>query len=693
MKIRKILLRNYGPIDSFHLEPGNFNVIFGANESGKTALVEALTYVLFKNFSVRYGKPTDITVEVDLKGKTVIFPAAKVPALLPRQEIASLLYIAASDSMIYKGGNDQARFWDSLKLMLSRVGSQIPFARLIAKIREDIGYQPKREEWKSEKKQLIDGDQNRNERLRMFLKEIGEIESKKKEMKKLSEEHAKLSEELKIIEACRKYQTYKEIKDLHNNYIDKKNNLSFFSRYEDEDYEQWHDLEMKKRSFADGIDMKESIENETNKLLKEYEVITNRLNLIEKHNLRNALERYRVTKKEPNYFYPVLISMIGFILLILSFQIGFSILIPITTFLLSIFAFTIVAIRKSRVKIHQIRQDELLNEAQLWLTPELKTLDDLEKAIRKLDDEKIRIEILINANRDRLNSFDKTTTLEVVEEQIEEIRRKTGCGDLEQLKAKIVDKRKIESEIDRLALKLSEHLNEKDDTKWQRLVDEKKTAPPSKECDISQKEEIEEQIQRVKSSFNDLKSEVDFFHEFKKKQYNVVDEKDVLKEINELEDRLKNYCLELEAVKRATDILNQMSNELDTFLEDLLAGDNSLSAYFEFVTQRYQKVKIHDQDFVVVDNQGQELPVEVLSSGARDQLLICFRFSALRKIFTDGAFLILDDAFIFADWERRRRLAELLKKTVEEGNQVFYFTSDKHSRDLIAEFGAKIITL
>ncbi len=173
----------------------------------------------------------------------------------------------------------------------------------------------------------------------------------------------------------------------------------------------------------------------------------------------------------------------------------------------------------------------------------------------------------------------------------------------------------------------------------------------------------------------------------------MVDEKDVLKEINELEDRLKNYCLELEAVKRATDILNQMSNELDTFLEDLLAGDNSLSAYFEFVTQRYQKVKIHDQDFVVVDNQGQELPVEVLSSGARDQLLICFRFSALRKIFTDGAFLILDDAFIFADWERRRRLAELLKKTVEEGNQVFYFTSDKHSRDLIAEFGAKIITL
>ncbi len=693
MKINRILIKNYGPINSFILDADNFNVIFGRNESGKTAIVEALTYVLFRNLSGRYGKPTDITLEIEFNGRTLTLPSTKTPPLLPRQELASLLYVTASDSMVYKKANDQARFWDSLKLMLSKTGSQIPFARLITKIREDIGYQPKREEWKYEKKQLIDGDRNRIEQLKEFLKEMGEIETKKKDLRKLSEEHTKLSEELNTIEACRKYQTYKELKKLYNDYVDAKNKLSFFLRYDKIDFEKWQDLEVKRRNFAESREIKKSIEDQTNKLLEEYDDIVRRLEQIEKYNLKNEIEKFRAQEKEPNYFYPILTSMIGFILLLLSFRIGFSIFIPITVFMLSICLFTIVAIKKARTRIHRIRLDLLLNKAQLFLASEVKTLDDMKKAIEKLEDEKIRVYTSINEKKQQLKSLDKTATLEEIEEQIEEMRKKTGCGDIEQLKLKIMDKQKIENEIDRLSLKLSDFLNEKDDTKWQRLIDEKKVPPPLKECDIAQKDELEEQLQKVRTSLNDLKNEIDFFYKFKRKQYNVVDERNVIKEIGEIEDRLKNCDLELEAVKKATEILNQMSNELDTFLEGLLTGNDSLSAYFNFVTQRYTKVKIQNQDFVLTDNSGQDFPVEALSSGTRDQLLMCFRFSALRKLFPDGTFLILDDAFIFADWERRRRLAELLNKFVNEGNQILYFTSDEHSRDLIAETGAKVITL
>jgi len=111
------------------------------------------------------------------------------------------------------------------------------------------------------------------------------------------------------------------------------------------------------------------------------------------------------------------------------------------------------------------------------------------------------------------------------------------------------------------------------------------------------------------------------------------------------------------------------------------------------VTRKYKKIKIENQDFVAVDEEGNEYPINLLSSGARDQLLLCFRFSALKKLFPAGIFLLLDDAFIFADWERRCRLAELLKKFVDEGNQVFYFTSDEHSRDLLARYGASVTTL
>ena len=96
---------------------------------------------------------------------------------------------------------------------------------------------------------------------------------------------------------------------------------------------------------------------------------------------------------------------------------------------------------------------------------------------------------------------------------------------------------------------------------------------------------------------------------------------------------------------------------------------------------------------MVVDKESNRYGLENLSSGTQDQLLLCFRMAALREVYPNGAFLILDDAFIFADWQRRKRLAQLLKKFAEQGNQVIYLTSDDHTRDLFADLGAKIRSL
>ncbi|MGQ9702469.1 MAG: ATP-binding protein [bacterium] len=691
MKINKIKLRNYGPIREFYFEPKDFNIIFGMNETGKTALVEAIVAILFKSRTTRYGRPDDISIELDLGKKLIHLPRQKQAQILTRMEIAPLLYVPASEAELYDK-NGQAKFWDSLKLMLSQAGKQIPFAILIRKIREGIGYQPKTNDWNSEKKKLIEGERYRLEQLRNFIQEKGAVENKKKELKKFTTEYTSLNEELNLIETCKKYKFYQNLRKKHNEYIDQRNNLDLYQRYTEEDLIQWQELEIKKENLKNQLEEKQQLENEIDNLNKEFDGVLKKLEWCEKYNIKNRIIQWGKSEQEPNYFYPILTFLSGFLFLILSFYLKFSLILPILIFLTSITGFTIVAVKKSKIKIKRLRLDEVLNDARLCL-PGVQTIEDLEKTMQMLADSKIKLEVLLTAKKERLQILNTIDSLEQYEKMIGDLRNKTGCATITQLKAKIEEKNKIKHEIRGLAAEISKYLNENDPAKWKRLIDEKEVAPPAKECDISRAEKIEEMIKNRKEHIDKLLQEIKIFEEVQKTRYDVVDEKNVLNEIFEIECRLKNYNLEIEAVSKAEEILNQMSNELDNFIESLVYGEDSLSENFYFVTQKYKRVKVVNQNFFAVDGEGNEYPINSLSSGAKDQLLLCFRFSALKKLFPEGTFLILDDAFIFADWQRRCRLAELLKKFIDAGNQVLYFTSDTHSRDLLAQFGGLITTL
>ncbi len=690
MKITKIKLNDYGPLKDFYLQPKNFNVIFGINETGKTTLVEALTSILFKT-RTRFGRPKDINIEIEMGKKIINLPAAKHISIISRIDIAPLLYIPASESDLYKS-DSQIRFWDTLKLMLSQTGTQTPFAILIKKLREGIGYQPKENNWKAEKRRLLENDKNRFEQLKTYLSEIGEIENKKKHLKEMNENYAQLTAQLDEIEKVKKYQFYQQVKKLYDHYVDKKSSLLFYERYSEEDLKNWIELEVRKTTLDSQLNEKKEIEEAINTLTLEYNQISTKLDLVEKYAIKDRINHYKEVEKEPNFFYPILIFLVGFLLLILSFRLNFSILIPLFTFLFSIISVTIVAIKKSRIRIKNLKKEQFVIDTKLIL-PEVKDFEDIEQKIQYLESEKIRIGAVIDTKKERLANLNSTITTEEIDKKIEELRKKTGCAESAQLKKKIEEKKGIEEEIRGLGAELTKYLDERDDSKWQRLIDEKKVPPPVKEIDINNIDEVENEIKILKQQIEAIESEIKIFEEVKRKQYNITDEKKILQEIAELDNRLKNYALELQAVLKAEEILNQMSNELDNFIENIIYGEDSLSEYFYLVTQKYNKVKVENQNFIAIDTAGNEFPLELLSSGAKDQLLICFRLSALKKLFPEGTFLILDDAFIFADWQRRCRLVELLKKFVDEGNQVIYFTSDEHSRDLLAENGAQVITL
>lgn len=692
MKIKRITLKDYGPIKDFSLQPGDFELIFGLNESGKTAIVEALSYVLFRTDvrGLRYGKPDDISVEIESSDKSYTVPAKKLAITLPAGELANLLYIQASDSLLYKK-ESETKFWDGIKLMLSRVGQKVPFVKLGEKVLENAGLTAKAR-WKENKQKSINEKIDRKLKLETYIKEISDIENKRLEFFRIKEEHEKLKRELKIIEDFKNYKNYKELLDLYTRYTDKKNSLEDYLRYEESYLEKWQRLEAEKivkASLARRL-------KEDEEVIRDLEKNLNELKRTEKMIADGEFKKYLTGPKElpkkPTMFYFPITFLAGLLALILSFRFKFTIVIPLVLFALGIAFFAYFQYKKAKIRKCYLEKEMWLNKAKL-VFPDVGALSLLPQKIETIEKEIIRCETLISEKKKIKDDFGSDITIEEIEKNIKELRDKTGLSEWSQIKKKIDEKNTIKRDLDGLGAQISSLLFEKDNTKWKRLIDERRVEPPEKKPDLSLAEEKNRKFTKLKECLEELEKEIKFFEELKQRQFNISDAHQAFVELARLKDELNGYELEQQAALRAYEIFNEMSGELDNFIEGVISGDDSLSQYFSQITERYRTVKVIDQDFVVIERDGQEFKSLDLSSGALDQLLLCFRLAALKRIYPEGSFLILDDGFIFADWPRRHRLVALLKIFIQDGNQVIYLTSDDHTRNLFKEFGARITTI
>lgn len=110
------------------------------------------------------------------------------------------------------------------------------------------------------------------------------------------------------------------------------------------------------------------------------------------------------------------------------------------------------------------------------------------------------------------------------------------------------------------------------------------------------------------------------------------------------------------------------------------------------LTGRYNSIRLVDeQDLVLVSEDDEEFRLASLSTGAREQVFLALRmgFASIAMEGTPG-FIILDDAFQHSDWDRRENLVAQTVGLIEQGWQVFYFTMDDHIRDLFQAAGEKL---
>ena len=107
------------------------------------------------------------------------------------------------------------------------------------------------------------------------------------------------------------------------------------------------------------------------------------------------------------------------------------------------------------------------------------------------------------------------------------------------------------------------------------------------------------------------------------------------------------------------------------------------STFLQHLTEgRYQRVwtPVGSQTLRVDDRDGQCLPIEVLSRGAREQLFLALRL-ALTESYAERGIrlpLVLDDLLVNFDTQRARAAAQVLQDFAERDHQLLVFTCHEH---------------
>lgn len=158
---------------------------------------------------------------------------------------------------------------------------------------------------------------------------------------------------------------------------------------------------------------------------------------------------------------------------------------------------------------------------------------------------------------------------------------------------------------------------------------------------------------------------------------------------NRREDVLGDYKLktaEIIGKIAVNDVIGELRINEDDKIFARLKSPEIQEPLFQ-LTNRYKKIDLHG-DSLVLSDAYQDFHLSDLSTGAQEQVLLGLRIGFCTKIMNgEPSFLILDDAFQYSDWQRRKLLVNKMAELAEAGWQIIYFTMDENIRELFHERG------
>ncbi|MDD4783718.1 MAG: hypothetical protein PHX16_08865 [Syntrophaceticus sp.] len=118
---------------------------------------------------------------------------------------------------------------------------------------------------------------------------------------------------------------------------------------------------------------------------------------------------------------------------------------------------------------------------------------------------------------------------------------------------------------------------------------------------------------------------------------------------------------------------------------------------FHYITGRYDTLDYTRQDgdvIFTVSQQGTTYSEDLLSDGAKAQLLLSLRLALLERILgEEPGFLVLDDPLLNSSKTRKQKAIQVLLDYAQRGWQLLYLTVDEAAVDIFQELGSELTEL
>ena len=690
IRIDRIKVNRGGPLGSdFELEPGDLNLIYGHNETGKTYIVETMINLLFRTGSRSPAKWN--LREWDLGGRIIVSGLEDDPVPLTKtgrkledyweegpglpRDLSRLLVVKAAETVLAEDEADGVGR-GILKNCLSGEGLLDKIAARISSTLQDATVQDR----------LIGGAQRgevktkiqceeRLASLNALLKDVEEGYASG-EVYSLRQKKEAIEAELKKLEKAKRYhaaQLHEQIQALRR----KKDGLPA--------EEELSELEADVR-----IQESRKVEAETKSAtLKKLEGTSEDYRWTEK-----ALGDYSeiISKQVVSGPKPILMlfALLFFVGVVVTGFLGLNI--PLVICGIGALAFFILYYMGTRnalaragesTELENLKADfssrfgsELTNRAVLQA--KLDKLKENHIRATSLREEVNKLTLEINSRKSSITETLKAFTgAERPPQQWRDLIRGLR-NSIKELEDKI---HSLDRKLLSLAVPEEEYLDKHPETEWDaerydNLEDELKGTEEALDGEMKKLELLKTRIAQETGS------------ESTEWENLITELRNMLEEAAE---KYREITAEILAKIQVKTAIQEFREEENTRIADGLKSQD-LTKPLRALTGRYDRIgQEEDRGLVLMTDEDEEYPLADISTGAREQIYLALRMG-FASIAMEGqtAFLILDDAFQHSDWDRRKNIIAYTLSLVKNGWQVFYFAMDDHIRDLFLDAGATL---